>query len=118
MQSNTTSEKAIYFTETAIEHFKNFVKHKNIIGIEITLKKTGCSGYAYNVNIVNSAPKNHICIIHSDLMFFIDKTYAACFNGLKIDYRADKTNFINFPKLVYENPNELAKCGCGISFNY
>lgn len=31
MQSNTTSEKAIYFTETAIEHFKNFVKHKNVI---------------------------------------------------------------------------------------
>ena len=39
-------------------------------------------------------------------------------NGLKIDFRIEKNDALSLPKLVYENPQEIAKCGCGSSVTF
>ncbi|CAL4042205.1 Protein SufA [Buchnera aphidicola (Takecallis arundicolens)] len=111
--------KGITITQTAQQYFYSLIKNKkNIIGIKIEIKKSGCAGFRYDLSFINNENKNnennfyiyqnkYIKIyIPVKYMFWLDKT--------KIDYvTADGINMC----IKFINPKINEYCGCGDSFH-
>jgi iron-sulfur cluster assembly protein len=107
-------ENVITVMPRAHEHFRNYLKnYQDAIGIQLSIEKTGCSGLSYVVQPVENEPANHEILTENGITFYLDKKALPYIKGLALDYV--KQDF-GFSKLVYHNPNEKARCGCGESF--
>lgn len=102
----------IDLTPSALEQFKNNlgtdIDHK---AIYLALKKTGCSGFSYNLQIVEHA-QNAEVFDFEGLKMYVDKEALTYLQGTQIDYA--KEGFNSTFKFI--NPNERDRCGCGASF--
>ncbi|MCD6039277.1 MAG: iscA [Gammaproteobacteria bacterium] len=109
----------ITLTDAAVSHIKNNLEKKNDgIGFRLSIKKTGCSGYAYVPSIIHKVIPNDLHFTAQEgLSIYIDREWEGFIKGTIIDYVADK-NTIGLPqkRLVFINPNEKNRCGCGESF--
>ena len=95
----------ISLTEAAAAHIKNMLEKKpGSVGFRLSIKKTGCSGYSYVPTIIDKINEHDISFIESGITLFVDPDYVAEGIGLKQK------------RLVFINPNEKARCGCGESF--
>lgn len=107
------SNMLINLTNNAIEHIKKLYKSNPEKVILFSMKKTGCSGFEYDVSLVNVS--NDIELqTHSNLVVGIKKEYLDKFDGTIIDYITDKFE----SKFVFSNPNVVSACGCGISVSF
>ena len=108
----------ITFTDAAIQHIKNNLKKSpNNIGFRLSIKKTGCSGYAYVSAIVDQViPTDLHFLAQEELAVYIDPACELFIKGLIVDYVADNNTGLKQKRLVYINPNEKNRCGCGESF--
>lgn len=77
--------------------------------LSIKIKKTGCSGYAYDLNYVQASENdlkiNGVRVLVSEQ----DKPYI---NMSVVDLKKDGLN----SRIVFENPQAINECGCGESF--
>lgn len=103
----------ITFTEAAINHFLEFLKKTDGIAIKIGIKVTGCSGFGYSIESISHFPENFIKIKKGGVQFVVDPKALEYIKGLKIDYLKKE---LGLSQLIYNNPNEVARCGCGESF--
>lgn len=108
----------ITMTDAAAMHIKSMLaKNQNAIGFRLSIKKTGCSGYAYVPEIIEQVNEKDIHFVcHDDLAVYVDSDSANFISGLMIDYVAETDAGIKQKRLVYINPNEKNRCGCGESF--
>lgn len=114
MIGNTT---IITITEAAVGHIKNMLeKDQKNIGFRLSIKKTGCSGYAYVPDIISEIKQNDIYFMQQDLPVYVDPDCEQFVSGLVIDYVADNNIGLKQKRLVFINPNEKNRCGCGESF--
>lgn len=104
---------AVTFSDAAIQHFRDYLNQQGGTGVRISVKKTGCSGLAYFIESVEDKLPDHAEIKQNGVIFFIDNAVLPYLNGLHVDYVKKS---LGLSQLVYHNPNELAKCGCGESF--
>ncbi len=103
-------------TMLAKENKKNETTKKSAIGFFLSIKKTGCSGYAYVPTIVYTAPENALHYITAEgLAVWIDRESERLLQGIVVDFVEDKTG-LHQKRLVFINPNEKGRCGCGESF--
>lgn len=105
----------IEITGEAINHIKKMLAKNNGIGFRLSVKKTGCSGYSYVPEIVQQVRTEDIHCVYADLNLYLEKANEYFFKNLKIDYAAGPEG-LNQKKLIFINPNEKNKCGCGESF--
>lgn len=106
----------INLTDAAIIHIKNMMSKKtDSIGFRLSIKKTGCSGYAYVPDIIKEKNEKDIYFLCNDLPVYIDPECEVFVKGLIIDYVADNVG-LKQKRLVFINPNEKNRCGCGESF--
>ena len=90
------------------------VASKNSSGIRISLKDSGCSGFAYQIDLVEKIEENDFKgLINGVNLFIHDKSFLFL-KGTKIDFVKKNLN----KELVFLNPNVTAECGCGESFNF
>ena len=126
-ESNFSNKPSIYdphinkfspitFTESAIAHIKRMVQKEKINKkLRLSLKKSGCSGFSYVIDLVDKVNSDDVSIlIDPELTLFIEKQYFPSLNGLHIDYVRNKLNSV----LIFTNPNEKGRCGCGESFSF
>ena len=106
----------ITLTDQAANHIAQILKrHKNGIGLRLSVKKTGCSGYQYSPSIVDWKKESDINVnTPQGVTIFIDPQWIAILQGIEIDLIEEK---LGQRKLVYKNPNVEDECGCGDSFN-
>jgi iron-sulfur cluster assembly accessory protein len=112
-------ETIIRFTDAAAEHIKNMLEKKsNSIGFRLSIKKTGCSGYAYVPKIIDTIIETDIHFnTPENLSVYIDPDGEKFIKGLVIDYVDDELGLgVKQKRLVFINPNEKNRCGCGESF--
>ena len=107
----------ITLTPAASEYIKKNLAKENGIGFGLTIKKTGCSGYAYLPTILMEEKAQNIVIEHDGIKIFIDPLWAHLFEGITIDYVEEEKAGLKQKKLVFNNPNEAGRCGCGESFH-
>ena len=111
----------ISLTDAAVEHILQMAKQtENAKGFRLSLKKTGCSGYAYVPKIIEEINDNdfHFTAQH-DLQVYVDREHENFLKGIIVDYVADTISGnigLKQKRLVFINPNEKNRCGCGESF--
>ena len=104
----------VTITKKAAQHFLKYIQKKeNATGIKITVKKTGCSGLAYVIEPAKEMPIGYIESIQLGIKLYIDQSAQSFLQGLEIDYEQKEMGLF---QLVYNNPQEKARCGCGESF--
>lgn len=109
----------ITVTQTAIDYIHKMLTKEQGIGLRLTIKKTGCSGYAYLPLIVKEMNPQDIEVECDDeqIRIFVDATWLNLLNGIKIDYLEEDKLGLRQKRLIFINPNEKNRCGCGESFH-
>ena len=104
----------VNITEKAVEKAKGLIKNQpDILGLRIKILDGGCSGKTYNVEYAKDIKENEEVIKKSGVIFMIDPGASLFLIGCTIDWKQEK--FKN--GFTFENPNEIARCGCGESFS-
>lgn len=108
----------IWVTDSAAKHFKNMIENVGAQGVRLTIKKTGCSGYSYETSLVKEKMADDFLVpLENGISLLIDTQWLSLFNGLTIDFIEEKKNGIKQKHLVFNNPKESGRCGCGESFH-
>lgn len=104
---------SITLTETAAERVRGYLSDQpDRLGLRFGVRRTGCSGWAYTVDLAESErPGDHV-FEDRDLRVYVDAESLALVNGTEIDFiqRGMGSQFL------FRNPNVTAECGCGESF--
>lgn len=103
----------ISLTESAKLRFKQQLQERGKgLGIRLGVTKTGCSGYAYQIEFADEwRSEDHLHII-DDLYIWVTKEAYKYLDGMTVDYVKKGLN----EKFEFINPNESSRCGCGESF--
>ncbi len=103
---------AITLTESAADRVKSYLEGSDGQGLRFGVRKTGCSGFAYVVDIVPEAgAEDHV--FHSQgIDVFVDPKSLELVDGTTIHFEKQEL----FESFVFKNPNVSAECGCGESF--
>ena len=107
----------IAITEAALHYIQKKILAENGVAFRLSIKKTGCSGYAYLPKIVNEIDTRDEIIEINGLKVYVDAAWLSVLNGVQIDYIEEDKSGLKQKKLVFINPNELNRCGCGESFH-
>lgn len=105
-------DNPISFTESAKTHVQTFITDA-ASALRLGVKKTGCSGYAYLVDVVEKPRENDLSYSIDGIAVFIAADSIAIVRGTQIDF-VDKGT--GQKQLAFNNPNAEDFCGCGESF--
>jgi iron-sulfur cluster assembly accessory protein len=108
----------IVFTDAAVAHIKSMIeKNSNSIGFRLSIKKTGCSGYAYVPDIIEKVIETDIHFVaQQDLHVFVDPNSLQYLQDILVDYVVEEGQGLKQKRLTFTNPKEKGRCGCGESF--
>lgn len=106
----------ITITDEAAKHIQTMVKKEESLGFRLSIKKSGCSGYAYAPEIIKQIDSNDVHFVSHGLNVYLDKNAIDFIKNLIIDYVFDDKSGLKQRRLVFINPNEKNRCGCGESF--
>ncbi|MHC1481372.1 HesB/IscA family protein [Frateuria aurantia] len=81
-------------------------------GIRFGVKRTGCSGYAYVVDVAPSLEQGDAVLEVEGVPLVIHHDSLALVEGTQIDFQKQGLN----ASFVFHNPNATGECGCGESF--
>lgn len=104
---------SLHVTEKAANRIKKFIeKDEQAIGFKINIKKTGCSGWGYEVELPHQLAENDV--IHEDqgVKLIASIETLKLIDGTIIDFEQQGINHV----FVYKNPKATGECGCGESF--
>lgn len=103
----------ITVTDKAIKHFSQKIAQNPDQLIRLSIKKSGCTGYAYVLDYVDAAQSGDQLLALSDSVnLAVSDKAAEVANGTEIDYVLEGVNRV----IKFNNPNVIAQCGCGESF--
>ncbi len=105
---------AITLTKSAAERVRNFIAARGQgVGLRLSVRKTGCSGYAYVVNYAEEITDNDQVFDSEGVKVVVDADSLALVDGTEIDFvRHGLSEAFRF-----RNPNVRGECGCGESFS-
>jgi iron-sulfur cluster assembly protein len=83
-----------------------------IAGLRLTVQAGGCSGYQYQMGLVENAEPTDLSCESRGLAVFIDPASVALISGTTIDF-IDSLEGAGF---AFNNPQAKSTCGCGKSF--
>ncbi len=102
-------------TDRAVEHIlAQMETDPDAIAFRIEIKRTGCSGWMYTVDLVHEArPDDLVFAVDDRLNVHVDPKSFEFVRGMEIDFKAEGLT----RQIVFNNPNVTAECGCGESFS-
>jgi iron-sulfur cluster assembly protein len=106
----------ITLTEAAVARAKLLMEKSSdqkVLGLRVGVKTTGCSGLSYFVEYATEQKKFEDKVEENGVTLFIDTTAIMFIIGSEMDYKEDKMS----SGFVFNNPNEISRCGCGESFS-
>ncbi len=80
--------------------------------MRLGVKKTGCSGWAYTVDLATEIRPGDIVFEQDDVKVVVDPENLAFLDGSTVDFRAEGLG----STFHFDNPNVTEECGCGESF--
>ncbi|MFI4957334.1 MAG: HesB/IscA family protein [Gammaproteobacteria bacterium] len=103
----------IHLTEAAAAHIKSVLaKSPAAVGLRIGVKKTGCSGYGYIVDLVESVTPDDKVFEDHGVTVVVKEADLAMFDGTSVDFVTEGLN----RHFKFDNPKADHYCGCGESF--
>jgi len=103
----------IQLTPAARERMRSFLAAKpDAAGVRFGVRKTGCSGYAYEVEIADHIGEGDQVVEQDGIRLVVDRKSLPFVDGTQIDFARQGLN----AAFVFSNPNVTGECGCGESF--
>jgi iron-sulfur cluster assembly protein len=104
---------AITLTPAAVARVRQFVGDTpGALGLRFGVKRSGCSGWSYVVDIANARAGNDTVFEQDGVAVLVDADSLAQVDGTQIDFVKQGLN----QQFVFRNPRVEAECGCGESF--
>jgi iron-sulfur cluster assembly protein len=103
---------SIQLTENAAQRVRYFLEKENGLALRLGVKKTGCSGWAYEVSIASELGDDDQLFEDKGVKIVIDGDSLPFLEGSKIDFTVSGLN----RTFQFDNPNATDECGCGESF--
>jgi len=105
---------SISLTKAAAQRVETMLaKRGHGIGLRVATRKSGCSGFAYEVNYADEIEGDDIVFENHGVKVIVDKQSLSYIDGMQLDYV--KTNGLH-EGFEFNNPNVKDMCGCGESF--
>ena len=104
---------AIQLTESARKRVRSFLTRDGGKALRLGVRRTGCSGWAYVVDLVDEIGAEDTIFEHSGVTIVVDKKSLPLVDGTRIDFVAEGLN----RTFRFSNPNVTDECGCGESFS-
>jgi iron-sulfur cluster assembly protein len=100
-------------TDAAAERVKELVENsdKNAIGLRVGIKKGGCAGMEYTMEMVEAAKPGDDTVEDKGAKLFVDPSAVLFLLGTEMDFEVTKFR----SGFIFKNPNEVSACGCGES---
>jgi iron-sulfur cluster assembly protein len=103
----------IQITEAARERMRRFLAERpDAAGVRFGVRKTGCSGYAYEVEIAERVEADDQVLEQDGVKLVVARKNLPFVDGTQIDFARQGLN----AAFVFSNPNVTGECGCGESF--
>ncbi|HWU78080.1 MAG TPA: iron-sulfur cluster assembly accessory protein [Rhodanobacter sp.] len=104
---------SITITAAANERMRHFLATTPAAaGVRFGVKRTGCSGFAYVVDLAEAVAEGDQVVEVDGLPLIINDKSLAMVEGTVIDFQRQGLN----ASFVFHNPNATGECGCGESF--
>jgi len=100
-------------TPAAARHVeKSLQKRGSGIGLRVAVKTSGCSGFAYALEFVDTPNAEDQCYETHGVTIVVDPRSLPMLDGTELDFVREGLN----EGFKFHNPNAKASCGCGESF--
>ena len=108
------SEQVIKLSTNAAERIKEIMSkaEDKAIGVRVGVKSGGCAGMSYVMEYAKDIKPNEEVIEEKGVKVLIDPKAIMYLLGTEMDYKREKFS----SQLIFKNPNETERCGCGESF--
>jgi len=104
---------SILLTQSAAQQItQQLEKRGRGLGLRLGVKKSGCSGFAYVLDYVDTLEEVDQIFEPLGTKIVVSEIYLPFLDGIEIDYRKEGLN----AAFKFNNPNVKAMCGCGESF--
>ena len=115
VETFSPSQITVSMTDKALDYArKQLASSQEAKGILLGVKKSGCSGFMYDLQLAKALVGNEKLIqVSQDVALYITVEALPYVNGTEIDYATVGLN----SSMVFNNPNAKDECGCGESFN-
>ena len=103
---------SIQLTDNAAQRVKHFLEKEDGLALRLGVRKTGCSGWAYEVNITSELQSDDRVFEDKGVKIVVDPVSFPYLEGSSIDFTVSGLN----RTFQFDNPNATDECGCGESF--
>jgi iron-sulfur cluster assembly protein len=104
---------SVSLTPVAARHVaKSLAKRGSGIGLRLAVKTSGCSGFAYALEFVDTVNADDQCFETNGMKVIVDARSLVILAGTELDFVREGLN----EGFKFNNPNAKANCGCGESF--
>ncbi len=106
------NQEQISLTEAAADRVRDFMRKEGGIGLRVDVRRTGCSGWAYDVGIARGSEDSDHVFEARGLKVIVSDKALPMVTGTEVDFVHDGL----VREFRFRNPNVTAECGCGESF--
>ncbi len=105
---------SIPLTESAARQITAHIAERGKgIGLRLGVKRTGCSGFAYEVDVADQLTPDDVLLDNRGIKIVVNSEHLPLLEGTEIDFvRQGLSDSFHF-----RNPNVSGECGCGESFS-
>jgi iron-sulfur cluster assembly accessory protein len=105
----------ITITSEAQKHFERLLTiTPELIGILLSVKKFGCSGFKYELKVINQLDSVNVQRFQfGNIFVFVPNEDTELLKDVVVDMTSDKFK----KKIIINNKAETGRCGCGESFS-
>ncbi len=105
---------SITLTKSAARQITTHIKERGEgIGLRLGVKRTGCSGFAYEVDVADQLTPDDVLLENRGIKIVVNIEHLHLLEGTEIDFvRQGLSDSFRF-----RNPNVSGECGCGESFS-
>lgn len=105
---------SIQLTQSAATQISTFLsKQKDAVGLRFGIKNSGCSGFAYTVDMTDKIDDTDTVFESHGIKVVVNKEHLTYVDGTQIDYQTQ--GFAS--AFSFKNPKVVDECGCGESFS-
>ena len=105
---------AIQLTESAARHVQRELEKQPGLGLRLSTRKSGCTGFAYVVEFANEIGEQDQVFESHGVKVVVDAASLPMLDGMTVDFV--RQNVLN-QGFEFINPNVKNMCGCGESFS-
>ena len=104
---------AVTLTPAAADRVRSYLAQTpGSLGLRFGVRRSGCSGFAYVVDIARSAEGDEQVFETDGVAVLVDAASLPQVDGTVIDFVSSGLN----QQFVFRNPKVADECGCGESF--